>query len=624
MNSRKLPPPSVLMRAVLVTAFLQSAVCAQQANDSWSARVILRDNTPDVLEPGGEFLAPAHASLLPDGRVLIWGFRQPVVSPTPPVSRAYSFAAVIGVEQLSIRPTVQTTLQLQTNEPPVRLDTVQLTPPLTLVSDQIFCGGHAFDADGNLFVAGGLRKVFTTIGNTTYGVSGGLEYAMRWLSGSSSWSNRIDLLALGSKPGEIPMFFEGRERYYPTVTKLADGRMMTTSGVQILEGCVTVSGQPPVCYGGPQSPSPRNLSIETWDPSGMQFELSSDPSASGSALTPPEIFNGDYTHVFVLPTPATIGSESFDVAMFGETGEPVLMSSSTSSTTRWSSVFAQRVAGAAQLPNKGASTLMLPIRLGGEDAFPYAPGTMLCAGGGEMGAHHDQIDVWDPYAQSWNLKANMTARRHHPSTVLMPDGSVVAVAGHDVPGAPTAPLRRADYVDLRNNFSVTAGASQSYTVRGYHTITLLLPDGRILVGGGRSVGSGFVGSDDFMERADFEFLEPPYYSKPRPKLFSAPAEIAYGQEFSITTDRYVREIVLISLGSMTHSVDMNQRYVQVQKVGASLPIFPGDNDGDGEIQRLQNARAPANANVAPPGHYMLFALDSALTPSVAKIVKVRP
>lgn len=68
------------------------------------------------------------------------------------------------------------------------------------------------------------------------------------------------------------------------------------------------------------------------------------------------------------------------------------------------------------------------------------------------------------------------------------------------------------------------------------------------------------------------------------------------------------EAVLISLGSMTHSIDMNQRNVQLQIISQDAGTA--------------TLRGPINGATAPPGFYMLFILDDALTPSVAKIVKL--
>jgi hypothetical protein len=53
---------------------------------------------------------------------------------------------------------------------------------------------------------------------------------------------------------------------------------------------------------------------------------------------------------------------------------------------------------------------------------------------------------------------------------------------------------------------------------------------------------------------------------------------------------------------------MNQRYVPLRVTGSAA----------GKL----TVRSPANANIAPPGYYMLFALDRAGTPSVARWVRL--
>lgn len=73
------------------------------------------------------------------------------------------------------------------------------------------------------------------------------------------------------------------------------------------------------------------------------------------------------------------------------------------------------------------------------------------------------------------------------------------------------------------------------------------------------------------------------------------------------------EVVLVSLGAMTHSLDMNQRYVQ-------LPI---QGSGVHQGQNYTIFGTPDNARIAPPGRYMLFILDEHNILSVAKIVQVQ-
>jgi len=60
--------------------------------------------------------------------------------------------------------------------------------------------------------------------------------------------------------------------------------------------------------------------------------------------------------------------------------------------------------------------------------------------------------------------------------------------------------------------------------------------------------------------------------------------------------------------SVTHAVDMNQRYVPLRV----------KRDRKGGF----TARMPGDANIAPPGYYMLFVLDRSGTPSVARWVRL--
>ena len=69
----------------------------------------------------------------------------------------------------------------------------------------------------------------------------------------------------------------------------------------------------------------------------------------------------------------------------------------------------------------------------------------------------------------------------------------------------------------------------------------------------------------------------------------------------------IRKVALVRLGAVTHSVNMEQRYVPLTFTA-----------GAGSL----TATAPANANIAPPGVYMLFLVDAAGVPSVAKMVTV--
>ncbi len=150
--------------------------------------------------------------------------------------------------------------------------------------------------------------------------------------------------------------------------------------------------------------------------------------------------------------------------------------------------------------------------------------------------------------------------------------------------------------------------------RQYHSTALLLPDGRVLSAGGGICGTcdsvGYLGKNG-------QVFSPPYLFKkdgsgdlaPRPEITSAPGEVGYNAPFSISTPNpsSIRKVALVRLGAVTHSVNMEQRYVPL-----SYSV------GSGAL----NATSPANSNIAPPGFYMLFLIDSSGVPSVSKMVKV--
>lgn len=146
--------------------------------------------------------------------------------------------------------------------------------------------------------------------------------------------------------------------------------------------------------------------------------------------------------------------------------------------------------------------------------------------------------------------------------------------------------------------------------RGYHSSSLLLPDGRIWTGGGEC-------GDDCTKGMTAQIFNPPYLFKkdgsgelaPRPVINSADSEINYGEQFdaTVTVPRGIDKVNLIRYGSSTHHINFEQR---IQELDFSLS---GNN---------LTLTAPDNGNLAPPGFYMLFVVDNDGVPSVAKTVKI--
>jgi hypothetical protein len=94
--------------------------------------------------------------------------------------------------------------------------------------------------------------------------------------------------------------------------------------------------------------------------------------------------------------------------------------------------------------------------------------------------------------------------------------------------------------------------------RLYHSEALLLPDGRVLVhGGGR-----FNGVNEPTDQLSAEFFAPPYLFKgARPTVTSAPAQLSYGQIFTVQTPdaASIATVSLIRFGSVTPAFKMGQR-----------------------------------------------------------------
>jgi hypothetical protein len=237
-------------------------------------------------------------------------------------------------------------------------------------------------------------------------------------------------------------------------------------------------------------------------------------------------------------------------------------------------------------------------------AAMYAPGKILVAGGANPPTETAEVIDLNDAAPAWRPVAPMAFARRHANLTLLPDGTALVTGGSSGPGFndQTMPVFAAELWDPATERWTQQAAARA--PRTYHSLALLLPDGRVLATGG---GQGGGASNS---QTSAELFSPSYlFRGPRPAISEAPAEVSLGERFLVRSPdaAAVRRVTLVRLPSVTHAFDENQRFLELElsRSGAGLRVT-----------------APARAADCPPGHYMLFVVNAAGVPSVARIVRV--
>lgn len=203
----------------------------------------------------------------------------------------------------------------------------------------------------------------------------------------------------------------------------------------------------------------------------------------------------------------------------------------------------------------------------------------------------------------WQTGPSMAYPRAFHNMTILPDGSVLATGGgtqRDGYYVENAVYHAELWSPVTNTWSTMAPAAKP---RLYHSSAVLLPDGRVLSAGGGRDGPG-------VDQLNAEIYSPPYLFKgARPVITSAPETLQYSASFAVETPNAaeITAVTLMRPGAATHAFDQEQRFQRLnfQQSPGGLLI-----------------EAPANANLAPPGYYMLFLINSNGVPSVAKFVRL--
>lgn len=238
----------------------------------------------------------------------------------------------------------------------------------------------------------------------------------------------------------------------------------------------------------------------------------------------------------------------------------------------------------------------------GGSALLVAPGQALQVGGNSNRSAH--IDLNQPLPVVTESGALSSARFWHSSTML-PDGQVLVTGGSAVDNTLDGVNNAAELWHPKTRTWRT-GASGALA-RLYHSVALLLPDATVLVAGGGAPGP--------LRNTNAEIYVPPYLFTAggqlaaRPTIETAPAFARPGDALTIgladTTP--IQQAVLVRAGSITHTFNVDQRRVVLHHRQAG---------------RVLSVKLPAAATTLPPGFYLLFVLDPAGVPSIARTVQI--
>lgn len=246
------------------------------------------------------------------------------------------------------------------------------------------------------------------------------------------------------------------------------------------------------------------------------------------------------------------------------------------------------------------------IRRFAGSAVLYDEGKILVMGGGSGTATNTAVmidansDI--PIVTATN---NMNFARTEVDATLLPNGQVLATGGS---------AQRNELVDVAYTAEIWDPATEQWTLgasaskpRLYHSSAILLPNGTVLTSGGGTPGP--------VLNLNSEIYYPPYLFDSegqlakRPRISSAPSTTSYAQSFNVrlATGKKISRVSLVRMGSATHNWNMEQRFVEL--------------DFSKKSKRL-SVQSPSRPELAPPGYYMLFALDANGVPSEAHMIKL--
>lgn len=243
----------------------------------------------------------------------------------------------------------------------------------------------------------------------------------------------------------------------------------------------------------------------------------------------------------------------------------------------------------------------------------YAPGKLMIAGGAAdvNGGSTETAYTVDMNSATPTIEVvnSMDNPRRFANGIMLPNGEMFVVGGN------TSGIKFNDTGTVLTpeiwnpETGLWSPAADMSVPRNYHSVALLLADGRIL-----SAGGGLCGCA--ADHQDAQIYSPPYLFSPdgslavRPEITSGPESIGQGEVFSVSATSGLQKFSMVRMVATTHGLTTDNRFID-------LPFSEGASGS-------YSVTAFDNPNVMTPGFWMLFGLDANGVPSVAHTLQVKP
>ncbi|MFE5089021.1 galactose oxidase-like domain-containing protein [Streptomyces sp. NPDC056638] len=231
----------------------------------------------------------------------------------------------------------------------------------------------------------------------------------------------------------------------------------------------------------------------------------------------------------------------------------------------------------------------------------------MVIGGGGVGesdrssAKSRLVDLKDP-SPRFRDGASLEEGTRYPSASLLPDDSLLVTGGsNDYRGRGGSNVLQARLYDPRTD--TYKRVADPAVGRNYHSGSVLLPDGRVMVFGSDSLYADRANTRPGVFEQRIEIYTPPYlYRGSRPELTAGPKTIRRGGTGRFTTAHGapITSAKLMRPSAVTHVTDTDQRSVALglKRTAGGITVT-----------------VPGNRALVPSGWYMLFVTDDRGTPS---------